>query len=104
MRPIENIIKTIAEGVFHEKSVVIRNRLTALEERAGAQDKELKKRIDRIQSDLKKAGDMWTTAEDIALAYEVRAAIASMAQNHGRSIGAIVSRVLQKELVQREMR
>ena len=52
-----------------------------------------------IQSSLKEAGKQWNSSEDICLRQEVQIAIAQIAQNHGRSIGAITARIRQKELV-----
>ena len=55
--------------------------------------------LGEIQTSLEKVGEKWTQEEDTLLIYEVRTALAQIAKNHSRSIGAIRARVNQQELI-----
>ena len=55
--------------------------------------------IKSVQSSLKKAGDMWSYAEDGLLVDEVEMAVAQIALNHNRSRGAIKARINHKDLI-----
>jgi len=51
--------------------------------------------------DLEQAGQYWSKNEDQLLKDEVSAAISTIANSHGRSKSAIVSRIFQKELIRK---
>lgn len=55
--------------------------------------------IKSLVSSVQKAGHPWLPEEDSLLDQEVRAAIAQIAMNHKRSIGAIKSRISSKQLM-----
>jgi hypothetical protein len=57
---------------------------------------------ERIASSLERAGDSWDDAEDNLLCKEFDTALAQMARNHGRSIGAIQSRLARKVFQSKE--
>lgn len=52
--------------------------------------------LDSIQSNLEKAGRVWTMEEDAILIHEVRTAVATIAKSHQRSAGAIRNRIEDK--------
>ena len=54
--------------------------------------------IEKIVSSVSKAGQPWLEDEDILLEQEVKAAVAQIAVNHHRSLGAIKARISQKQL------
>ena len=57
---------------------------------------EVLKRFNSIQSNLEKAGRVWSKDEDELLVWEVRTAVATIAKSHQRSKGAIRDRISQK--------
>lgn len=52
-----------------------------------------------VQSSLEKAGKPWNTTEDLLLQQEIRTALAQIAKNHQRSVGAIKARIKQEGLI-----
>ena len=54
--------------------------------------------IQNIVSSVTKAGVPWTNEEDLLFEQEVRTAVAQIAKNHKRSIGAVKARISQKQL------
>lgn len=86
---ITHLVKIVAAEVFDEK----------MEERNQKfYTRELRFCTD-IKSSVEKAGQLWTEDEDDLLIQEVRTAVDQIAQNHHRSVGAIGSRINQKELI-----
>lgn len=55
--------------------------------------------INSVQKNVEKAGRPWIPEEDDLLNQEVKTAIAQIAINHKRSLSAIKSRMLQKQLI-----
>lgn len=53
--------------------------------------------LNRLVSNLEKAGTPWLPAEEELLEQEFRAAIATIAKNHQRSIGAINERLRKRQ-------
>ena len=99
------LVKLIAEEVFEELSTADYNRLSArieLLENRPVITVDGTTFLKTIQSNLKKAGEYWSKDEDSLLIDEVKTALATIAQNHRRSKGAIVARILQKELIKKE--
>jgi hypothetical protein len=52
-----------------------------------------------IQQKINKAGEPWSPLEDKTLANEVRVALTNISKAHGRSFGAIASRIRRNDLM-----
>jgi len=88
---ITHLVKIVATEVFHDL-------MKRDEDIVGVRN--LSKQLcEKVISSCHKAGDPWTKEEDHLLVDEMRAAIAQVAQNHQRSIGAIKARVAAKGLI-----
>ena len=83
---ITHLVKIVAEEVFHD----------LMKKRPQQTPREF---LDLIQSDLEMAGQKWSKAEDQMLIDEVRVAVATIAKNHQRTIGAIVARVQDQSII-----
>ena len=57
--------------------------------------------LNDVKSSLASAGASWTKSEDELLFEEVRIAIAQIAKNHNRSMGAIKERIIDKDNIRR---
>jgi len=106
---ITHLVKIVAQEVFNERFKHIEYLIDKHHERL--MQLELDKRTTRlidhshilneIKSNLEQAGQYWSKNEDQLLKDEVSAAISTIANSHGRSKSAIVSRIFQKELIRK---
>lgn len=88
---ITHLVKIVAGEVFEEKweeNMKCRKDLKDLETHF----------CETIQSKVEKAGKPWSDEEDELLLQELRTAVAQIALNHKRSLGAISSRIQQRKL------
>ena len=101
---ITHLVKIVAREEI--RSFMVGRHMPAVEEMVGSH-RRLSERLDElgrkfmgeIQIGLEKAGQTWPQEEDSLLIQEVRIALAQIAQNHHRTIGAIRSRINQEELI-----
>ena len=95
------LTKVIALEVNKPRFKRIEDKINDLEEKVdfALLNTDVVELIKSVQSSLKKAGDMWSYAEDGLLVDEVKMAIAQIAKNHNRSQGAIRARINHKDLI-----
>jgi hypothetical protein len=77
---ITHLVKTVAEEVFDEKMKQLRTQ-------------------DTFYNNLTRVGESWTQFEDDILIREVDSILNRIATKHGRTVGAIRSRINQKEIL-----
>lgn len=82
---ITHLVKIVAGEVFDEKMKEVRLR-----------DKELR---DDAKEYFSRAGEFWSQIEDDLLVQEIDSILDRLATKHGRTTGAIRSRISQKEIL-----
>ena len=83
---ITHLVKIVAEEVFDKRMNEISQQTP-------------EKFLESIQSDLTKAGQIWSTEENQMLIDEVRVAVATIAKNHQRTVGSIIARVQDQSII-----
>ena len=102
-----HLVNIVAEEVYNQRYNFFDGRIKALEDKksvyeinmAEAEQRVVAHLLGNVTSSLKKAGAVWEEEEDFLLRQEVKTAITQIARNHNRSQDAIVSRILQRELI-----
>lgn len=103
---VTHLVKIVAREVIAENDIAAKQlveRIRDLEKSIGNLNLKigtsLHEAIDTVKSTLENAGGIWSRFEDQSLVHEVDMALATIAKNHKRSVGAIRVRINQKELI-----
>lgn len=99
---ITHLVKIVAREVFEDKFDFLHRKVNRLERELNEVEMPLVPDdafLKQLESDLENAGGPWFGKEDRELSVEVDTVIRFLAKRHGRSVGAISSRIRQKELI-----
>jgi len=104
---ITHLVKTVAKEVVDRELDVLSRCQVINEKRLFELERvfkepflpDLKDFLYELKSDLEEAGQPWMLNEDKKLAVEVETILTYLAKRHSRSVGAIRSRIKQRDLI-----
>ena len=104
---ITHLVKTVAKEVVDNELDVLSRCQVINEKRLFELERvfnepfipPLEEFLSELQSDLKEAGQPWMMQEDRKLSIEVETILTFLAKRHSRSVGAIRSRIKQRDLI-----
>jgi hypothetical protein len=102
---ITNLVKIVAREVFKDsirtRPLELRNIIREIckDEIDKCNWYDIDTFLEPLKSGLENAGTYWSKEEDQLLIDEVKVAVAQIAKNHKRSVGAIIARVQDQEVI-----